>query len=109
MKTKKLIYFSLGFILLALVSCDKGYDIRCTNYYIEPLDSVIIGDNMIVFKNVGLESSTEFSHSKRGKHLIKIVTKSKKKSYSSIWISGKGSGKRTIQIDAIEQINILEE
>ncbi|PBQ31217.1 hypothetical protein CNR22_05365 [Sphingobacteriaceae bacterium] len=92
-----------------MVSCDKGYDIRCTNYYLEPLDSVVVGDNMIVFKNVGLESSTEFSHAKRGQYAIKIITKSKKKFNSSIWIPGKGSGKRTIQIDAIEQINILEE
>lgn len=109
MKHTKFLYLGLTFILFSLISCDKGYDIRCTNYYIEPLDSVIIGDEMIVFKDVPIESSTEFSHSKRGNHTIKIVTKSKKRFQSSIWISGKGSGKRTVQIDAIEQINILEE
>lgn len=93
----------------AFVSCDKGYDVRFTNYYTEPMDSLVIGDNQIVFKDVAPENTTGFEHVTRGKHSLKFVTRSKKRFYSVMTIPSKGSGKRTVQIDAIRQIAVLEE
>src|SRR5688500_7236028 len=94
---------------LALASCDKGYEERFTNYFTESMDSVIVGENKIVYKDVPLEITTDVHKLKKGKYGIQLVTKTKKRFYSSITIPSKGAGKRTIQIDAIEQINILEE
>lgn len=96
-------------LLLFLVSCDKGYQVRVTNYYIEPMDSVIIGSNKVVFRSVALETTTEYNDLSKGKYPVQFVTKSKKRINSSITIPSKGTGKRTIQIDAIEQINVFEE
>jgi hypothetical protein len=92
-----------------MVSCDKGYQLRFTNYYIEPMDSVVVGDNKVVFKGVELQASTGYEKIKKGKYAIMCVSKGKKRFYSNITIPGKGSGKRTIQIDGISQISILEE
>ena len=64
---------------------------------------------MIVYKNIGLETSTDYFPTKKGKHTIRFITKSKKNFYSTITISGKGTGKRTIQIDGIKQVSIFEE
>jgi hypothetical protein len=93
----------------ALVSsCDKGYTIRFSNYYIEPMDSVLIGDK-IKFTNIEKYTSTDFAKITRGNYKIVCISKSKKKFNSSIFISGKGEGKRTVQLDAANQISILEE
>jgi hypothetical protein len=89
-------------------SCDKGYTIRFSNYYIEPMDSVMIGDK-IKFTNVAKYTSTDFAKISRGNYNIVCVSTSKKRFYSSIFISGKGEGKRTVQLDAANQISILEE
>jgi hypothetical protein len=107
LKTLKFIFFGLiGFLL---TSCDKGYDIRFTNYYIEPMDSVIVGDNKIVFTAIELQATTGYKEIKKGKYSIECISRTKKKFYSSITIPGKGEGKRTIQIDGVNQISILEE
>ena len=92
-----------------LSSCDKGYEVRFTNYYIEPMDSVVLGNNKIVFVKIGLENSSDFSKISKGTYPITLISQSKKKFYTSIVIPKKGSGKRTIQIDGISQISILEE
>lgn len=94
---------------LLLASCDKGYEVRFTNYYIEPMDSVIIGDRMIVFTGVELQASTGYKAIGKGKHSIECVSKTKKRFSSEISIPSTGNGKRTVQIDGINQISILEE
>jgi len=109
MRSGKLFYYTLACAALALVSCDKGYEVRFTNYYIEPMDSVVVGTDKIVYKSVDLETTTDYYKLSKGKHAIRFVTKTKKKFYSSITIPSKGSGKRTIQIDGIEQVSIFEE
>ncbi len=73
------------------------------------MDSVIIGNRQVIFTNVGLGQTTEFKKITRGNHYFTLTTKTKKKFSSSFFISGKGSGNRTIQIDAIKQIFVLEE
>lgn len=107
MKVPKLIFAFL--ICLSFASCDKGYEVRFTNFYIEPMDSVVIGSNKIVFKQVALETTTDFQKLSKGKYNIQFITKTKKRFHSSITIPSKGTGKRTIQIDGIEQISVFEE
>ena len=95
--------------VLLLTACDKGYEVRFTNYYIEPMDSVIIGNRMIVFTGVELQASTGYNAIGKGKHSIECVSRTKKRFSSEINIPSTGKGKRTIQIDGINQISILEE
>ena len=102
------ILFSACFIFF-MSSCSKGYEVRFTNYYIEPMDSVIIGDNAIVFKNIDLESASDYTKLKKGKYHVTCISKMKKKFYSSITIPKSGDGKRSIQIDAVNSISILED
>lgn len=99
----------LVLLVLIQVSCDKGYEVRFTNYYIEPMDSVIIGNRLIVFTAVELQASTGYSKIQKGKHAIECISKTKKRFSSEINIPSSGKGKRTIQIDGINQISILEE
>lgn len=104
--------FSRYFIFscaLFLASCSKGYDVRFVNYYTETMDTVIIGKNTIVFTNIAPEKETEFKHIKRGKYPFTCVSHSGKRFSSEFFIPGNGSGKRTIQIDAIAQLSVLEE
>jgi hypothetical protein len=90
-------------------SCDKGYEVRFTNYYTESMDSVIIGDNKLVFTLVEFKQTTEYRTIKKGKYQITCISKSKKKFYDEMVIPSRGSGKRTIQIDGINQISVLED
>lgn len=95
--------------LLLFASCGKGYEVRFTNYYTEPIDSVVIGENKLVLKDVELQDDTDYYALSKGKYNVQIISKTKKRFYTSITIPGSGTGKRTIQIDAIEQIYVLEE
>ena len=94
---------SLLFAAIIFSGCDKGYEVRCSNYYIEPLDSVI------TFTAIETGATTGFSKIKQGNHSFVIISKSKKKFSSVLSIPKSGTGKRTIQIDGIAAINILEE
>jgi len=90
-------------------SCDKGYEVRFTNFYTEAMDSVIIGDPKITFTNIAQETTTPYQKIIRGDHSIRMVTKSKKVFFGVVPIPGSGTGKRTIQVDGIKQISILED
>lgn len=110
MKSSQLIFCPLLLILLFLLtSCDKGYEVRVTNYYIEPLDSVVVGDNKLIYKSIALETTSDYQKLAKGKYQILFITKTKKRINSSFSIPSKGTGKRTIEIDAIEQVTILED
>jgi hypothetical protein len=104
-------HLHIFFFLFAvgLISCDKGYEVRFTNYYIEPMDSVVIGNNKIVFKAIELQANTPYVKIEKGKYGVQCISKTKKKFYSEISIPSSGKGKRTIEIDGINQISILEE
>jgi hypothetical protein len=104
----RLCFYTLVCYSLVLFSCDKGYEIRCSNYFTEPMDTVKIGDN-IIFTNVGLYATSEYKNVKRGQYDITFISSSKMVFSSSVFIPGKGEGKRTVQIDAAKQISILEE
>ncbi|HOZ88398.1 MAG TPA: hypothetical protein PL029_11610 [Bacteroidia bacterium] len=97
------------FIYFCLVSCDKGYQVRFVNYYIEPMDSVIIGESNLVFTNIGLESVTDYQKIKKGNYSVTCISKTKKKFQSAITIPKQGEGKRSIQIDGINSITVLED
>ena len=94
---------------LLLVSCSKGYKVRVSNYSTEAIDSVVIGNNKLVLTEIQLEQTTDLYNISKGSYSIAFITKSKKRFYSSMFISGKGQGQRTIQIDGLNQISILEE
>lgn len=97
------------FAVFFLSSCGKGYKVRFTNYYTEQMDSVIIGNNKIVFTTVLPEATTDFTTLSKGNYSVKFISKSKKVFNSTISIPKTGTGKRTIQIDGITQVSILEE
>ena len=101
-------YLYLVLPLMALYSCTKGYEIRCSNFYTEDMDTVKIG-NDIIFTNVKKYSTSDFANIKRGQYAITFISGKREYFHSSIFIPGKGKGKRTVQIDAAEQISILEE
>jgi len=102
------IFLSVSFVFLFL-SCSKGYEVRFTNYYIEPMDSVVIGDRLVVFKNIALKSATGYEKIQNGKHQVTCITKKKKRFYSTVTISKTGGGKKSIQLDAISNFSVLED
>ncbi len=95
--------------MVLLSSCDKGYDLRFTNYYLEPMDSVIVGANVIVFTNVETQSSSDFRGIKKGKYGVTCISKSKKHFTTEIEIPSKGGGQRSLQIDGLGTFVLLEE
>lgn len=109
MNLKHCIPFLLFLILCGITSCDKGYEVRFTNYYTEPMDSVIIGKDYIIYNKVELQATTEYKKLMAGTHSVRMITKSKHQIFSEFTIPSKGSGKRTFQIDAIEQTVLLED
>jgi len=96
-------------IIVFLPACDKGYRVRFTNYYAEPIDSVIIGSNRLIFAGIARDSTTDFNKISQGKHSVLIISKTKKRFSTDLEIPKSGSGDRTIQIDGINQVSILEE
>ena len=109
---KKLASPCFLFLLLMLgllSSCDKGYQVRITNYSTESLDSVSIGNNQLVFTNIARQTASNYMKLKKGTYPITCVTQSKKHYSSSISIDKTGSGKRSIQVDGAGAINILED
>ena len=90
-------------------SCGKGYEVRFTNYNTEILDTVIIGSSEIIFPQIDRQATTEYKAIKSGDKNIKCITKTKKVYTSKISIPTKGTGKRTIQIDGLNRISILED
>lgn len=107
--------FFLSYVLPCLLclgilpSCSKGYEVKFTNYYIEPMDSVVIGNNLVVFTNVYQETASDYRKIQKGKHTVKFVSGTKKVFYSVLSVSGSGSGKLNILIDGINQISVLED
>jgi len=97
------------FALLLLSSCDKGYELRFINYYLEPMDSVIVGSNVLVFTNVETQSSSAFMGIKKGTYGVTCISKSKKHFTTEIVIPSKGSGQRSLQIDGLASFVLLEE
>jgi hypothetical protein len=102
-------FISLIGCLIFITSCGKGYQVRFANYANEHIDSLVVGNSFVVFLNVAKNSTTEFNKLKKGKHTIKCITKSKKRLSSTITIPRGGKGNRTIQIDGLNLITVLEE
>lgn len=63
--------------LLLFASCGKGYEVRFTNYYTEPIDSVVIGENKLVLKDVELQDDTDYYALSKGKYNVQIISKTK--------------------------------
>lgn len=106
---KSLKYIFPVLFLVALTSCDRGYQLRVANYYTEDMDSVVVGNNTLVFKKIPSLATSGFEDIKKGTYNVVFITSKKNKFYSKITIPNHGTGKRTLEIDAIEQIQLLEE
>ncbi|MEO6304091.1 MAG: hypothetical protein ABIP51_13055 [Bacteroidia bacterium] len=109
MKKLKILFTvtAITFCIL-FASCGKGYEVRFTNYNTEPMDTVIIGKD-IVFVAVERQATTDYNKIKSGDQSIKCITKTKKVYTSTIPVPKKGTGKRTVQIDGLNRISILED
>ncbi len=94
--------------LMFLTGCDKGYRLRVSNYYTATLDSVIVGERTIVVKDLAPMTSSEYQKIKRGQYFIRLMSGNKTFT-TSIFIPGKGEGNRSVQIDGIEQVSIIEQ
>ncbi|MGZ3901331.1 MAG: hypothetical protein ACXVNM_07335 [Bacteroidia bacterium] len=105
---KTLLNISVLFLFTSLLfcSCNREYDVRVTNYYIEDMDSVLVGEGMF-FADVKRQSTTDYQVIKKGTYSIDMVTKTKKRFHSSITIPSRKHGKRTIQIDGQGTILVL--
>ncbi len=109
MQKLKILFIPLLFAFcFVFAACSKGYEIRFANYNTEEMDSVLIGKD-VVFKAVEREKTTDYIKIKSGDQQIKCITKTKKTYTSSVSISKKGGGKRTVQIDGLNAISILED
>jgi len=74
-----------------------------------PMDSVIIGDKQVVFTDIETQTTTELKKITKGRHGVTLVSKTKKRFYTYMFVSGKGQGNKTLQIDAIGQVAVLDE
>lgn len=108
-KFKILITAFLIALTIVFSSCGKGYEVRFTNYNTELIDSLIIGNSDIVFAQTDRQASTEYKKITSGEKTIRCITKTKKIYSSSISIPKRGTGKRTIQIDGLNRISVLED
>jgi hypothetical protein len=95
-------------ISLIAGSCDKGYRLRFANYHTEQMDSVIVGTD-VMFVAVEPKQVTEFKKIRKGTHAATCITASKRKIYATVQIPSRGSGDRTLQVDGVEQVSVLEE
>jgi hypothetical protein len=96
-------------MVMFLCSCDKGYEVRFSNFYITPMDSVTINGTSIVFTNIGLQTTTDYKKISKGKYAVSMVARDKKKFSTTLNVPSNGTGKYTIQIDGISQVAVLEE
>lgn len=87
-------------------ACDRGYEIRFSNYSTEIADSVVIGDKKIVYTKIPEMTSSEYQPIKRGNYDISILMRSGKRYYSNTFISGFGTGRLSLQVDAIGQVSV---
>jgi hypothetical protein len=103
------LYISVLLGLVLFTSCDKGYDLRFVNFYLEPMDSVIVGSDVLVFTNIETQSSSAFMKIKKGTYGVRCISKTKKQFSTEINIPSKGSGQRSLQIDGLATFVLLEE
>jgi len=77
--------------------------------YVEKMDSVVVGKNKIVFTNIERAGVTSYTAIARGQYDAKCVSRSKKRFTVTFFVSGKGTGTKTIQVDATGQTQLIEE
>lgn len=98
----------LAISLLLFSGCDKGYQVRFTNLYTEKIDTLVVGLSGAAFSNIDVNATTNYVPAKQGTHGLRFVTNSGERFYGTFKVPSAGSGKYTIQIDGIKQINVYE-
>ncbi len=91
-----------------MFSCSKGYRVRVSNYYMERLDSVIIGNRAVIFTNVEHGTDTGFEPITSGEHAVECLTASGERFWITAPLPKGGEGDRTIQIDGLKEAIVLE-
>lgn len=104
MRTRIILTFLVAF---AAASCDKGYRVRFANYYVERIDTVSISGTPF-FSMVETEHVTDFKKITKGDHPVRFVSQGGRVFATSIHIPSTGTGDRTLQVDAISQVSVLE-
>lgn len=107
MKSLVLLYLSLPLFLLS--SCKKSHDVRFVNYSTERMDSVIIGNQTLVFTNIERLAQSGYVGIKKGDYAVTCISESKKRYSSSVTIPNNDRSRRSIQIDGTGAISILED
>jgi hypothetical protein len=97
------------FLVLLFSSCSKGSQVRFSNYYIEKMDSVVIGNNEIIFTNILPQTNSDYADVKKGNYSVKCITKSKKIFSTNLSISKNSAKKQSIQMDGLNQLSVLED
>lgn len=102
-------FFLCAVSLILLTSCGKGYQVRVANYYLEKLDSVIIGNRAVIFTGVEAETRTEYRSITSGDHSVKCVMMNGDYFYGVAALPKGGEGSHTIQIDGLKQVTTLKD
>jgi len=101
--------FALYIFLISLCfsSCSKGYQWRFSNYTQVQIDSLLWSDGTLIESRIPALQSTEYRAIARGSYTL-IAVKGIKRFSLQFFISGKGSGKKSMILDETGQFSIAE-
>jgi hypothetical protein len=102
---KRTIYIS--FIGLCFVACSSNYQWRYSNFSQEETDSLLWSDGTLIESRIPALTSTNYRSISRGSYTL-IAVKGLKRYTLRFFISGKGSGKKSMILDATGQFSIAE-
>ena len=101
---------SIGILILlsaVFTSCEKQHRVRVSNFYVERIDSVIVGSHAVTFTDILPESTTDYQNVTSGKHSVRFVTASGRTFHAMAPLAKNEGGDHTIQIDGLEQVIVL--
>ena len=110
MRTLLLNTVFLPLLLGPLVTgCSKGYRVRVSNFYYEKIDSVIVGNRALIFTDLDTGATSAYQHIVSGEHSVQFVVSDGRRFFGLAPLRKGGSGDRTIQIDGLRQVVVLED
>jgi hypothetical protein len=105
----KLILIPAVIALIFLCACKKGYRIRVSNYYLEKFDSVVIGSHAVSFTAIEPGSTTDYKSVTSGNHSVRFVTEDRHVFYALAPLPSGSGGDRTLQVDGLQAVTVLED
>ena len=106
MKAVKITIYSI-FTGLFLIACSSNYQWRFSNFSQVQTDSLLWSDGTLIESRIPALTSTEYRAITRGTYTL-IAVKGLKRYTLQFFISGKGSGKKSMILDATGQFSIAE-